>query len=506
MKNTLAIAAVLLMFFSSCQKDLVVPEEQDSLQGEGVASDATNDVAETSPAIHTPITTYVNGNCAGYYESLPARYHSTTKKYPLILFIHGIGELGTGVTRLNCCGLPRHLNRKEFPAQFTVNGQTFSFIVVSPQFKNRPSAWDVQSVIDYAKKKYRIDETRIYVTGLSMGGGSTFDYSAVYGQNAAAIVPVCAGTKPTSSLAKSVASKNLPVWTISSTRDEAVPIQWAKDWISWIDQANSSIAPYTKLTVWTNESHNDTWYRAFNPGTRVDGKSIYEWMLQFKRGSGSPSPEPAPAPTPSSGNQAPIARAGQDFAANLSWGNRALLNGTLSSDPDGWLKTATWSKISGPSGGGISVKSWGEAYATNLVSGTYVFRLTVTDNDGKSSTDDVTVYANSSGRIQPSSGSSGSGSSSSGNQAPVAKAGSDQTIPLSWNYAPLINATTSYDSDGWVKSFRWAKWNGPACTISDSNAGKTKIYNMQKGEYTFRVAVTDNEGAVSHDYVNITVR
>ncbi len=118
-----------------------------------------------------------------------------------------IGELGTGVTRLNCCGIPYWANKKLLPPEFIVGGTHYSYIYISPQFKVRPSAADVQSVINYAKQKYRIDATRIYVTGLSMGGGSTFDYSVVYGQNVAAIVPVCAGTKPTTTMAQNLAVK-----------------------------------------------------------------------------------------------------------------------------------------------------------------------------------------------------------------------------------------------------------------------------------------------------------
>lgn len=243
-----------------------------------------NNVIETAAPVHTAVTMNVNGNVAGFWQSVPARYASTTKKYPLIIFIHGIGELGTNLARLNCCGLPKHLNTKSFPADFNVKGNHYSFIVMSPQFKRRPSAAEIQSVIDFAKRRFRVDATRIYVTGLSMGGGSTWDYAAVYGQQAAAIVPVCGGTRPSAAMAKSIASKNVPVWTLHSTGDRSVPVQWASDWISWIDKDNPSLAAFTKLTVWPSIDHNATWAKAFNPATRIDGMNIYEWMLQYDRG------------------------------------------------------------------------------------------------------------------------------------------------------------------------------------------------------------------------------
>jgi predicted peptidase len=135
----------------------------------------------------------------------------------------------------------------------------------------------VQEIINYAVKKYRIDPSRIYLSGLSMGGGSTWDYSAVYGQNLAAIVPVCGGTMPTIALARNIAAKNLPAWTISSTKDKIVHIWWATSWINWIKLYNPDNADNVKLTTYTSgESHNATWLRAFNPSSRLDGYNVYE--------------------------------------------------------------------------------------------------------------------------------------------------------------------------------------------------------------------------------------
>ena len=79
-----------------------------------------------------------------------------------------------------------------------------------------------------------------------MGGGSTWDWSIFYGEKAAAIVPVCAGTAPTTTKAASVADKNLPIWSLNSSSDAVVPVQWAKDWITWIDARNTLMAPKTK--------------------------------------------------------------------------------------------------------------------------------------------------------------------------------------------------------------------------------------------------------------------
>jgi pimeloyl-ACP methyl ester carboxylesterase len=398
--NRLLPAALLAILCThvSCKKEIATDNinNNGSINAEMQSSNTTaDDVLETALPVHTPILYNINSNVAGYYETLPARYALTTKKYPLIIFIHGIGELGTGLSRLNCCGLPYHAKTGTFPPKFLVNGVYYSYIVISPQFKVRPSAAQVQSVIDFAKSKYRIDEMRIYVAGLSMGGGSTWDWSVYYGEKAAAIVPVCAGTAPTTTLAASVATKNLPIWSLNSSDDAVVPVQWAKDWISWIDARNTAMAPYTKLTIWTGLTHNGTWGKAFNPVTKVDGYNIYEWMLLYRRGTTTAATTTTTSTTTSSTttttNKPPIANAGTDRTIPISWNYFPTLNATLSTDSDGWIAGFKWSKVSGPSSYSFSSPYSAQTKVNNLVAGTYVFRVTVTDNKGATDTDDVTI-------------------------------------------------------------------------------------------------------------------
>jgi dienelactone hydrolase len=378
-----------VVFFASCQKDVITEPQSESLTQQ-VSSDAVaaDSEPETAPPIWSSVVHNINSNVAGFWQGVPAKYSRTTKTYALIVFIHGIGELGTTLSRMNCCGLPNHMYNKTFPAQFTVNGSNYSFLVIAPQFKVRPSAADVQSVINFAKSRWRVNTTRIYVTGLSMGGGSTWDWSAVYGQNAAAVVPVCGGTKPSTTLCQQIASKNLPIWGLYSTADAVIPEQWGYDFFRWIDQYNTTYASKTKLTVWTDVDHNHTWARAFNPNTKVDGYNIYQWMLLHKRGT-TTAPAPTPTPTPT-GNIAPVARAGSDQSVPKSWNWFPELNSNTSSDADGWITKYTWTKISGPACT-ITPITAGRAKVTGWTTGTYVFRTTVTDNKGATSYDDKKI-------------------------------------------------------------------------------------------------------------------
>src|SRR5919199_765791 len=106
-----------------------------------------------------PVTTNVNYAIGGYYECLPLDYKTNpTKKYPLLIFIHGIGELGDGsaseLPRVLRHGPPQLIDNGTFPNSFTVNGRTSSFIVISPQFReNYRDADVVSSLIDYCVAK-----------------------------------------------------------------------------------------------------------------------------------------------------------------------------------------------------------------------------------------------------------------------------------------------------------------------------------------------------------------
>jgi parallel beta-helix repeat protein len=254
-------------------------------------------------------------NSDGDYEFLPASYASSKDSFPLLIFIHGIGELGNGTTDLPNVlknGVPKLIANGTFPASFTVNGQTFSFIVVSPQFKNIPSPMDVLSLINYLKKKYRINNNRIYVTGLSMGGGATEDFASAndsYSQIPAAVVAVAGNMNPkTVPNAPNVIAKNdVPEWFLHNEDDPTVPSQYSKDWVSMINAYKPAANPQPKLTVF-NASGHDAWTKAYDPTYKENGLNVYEWMLQFAKGQAVIPSNPNQTTPPVATNKRVIAK------------------------------------------------------------------------------------------------------------------------------------------------------------------------------------------------------
>jgi hypothetical protein len=189
------------------------------------------------------------------------------------------------------------------------------------------------------------------------------------------------------------------------------------------------------------------------------------------------------APIP---NQAPTARAGNDINMTLP-ANATTLNGNTSADADGIIVSYSWSRVSGPST--FTYTSAGSAATglNNLVEGTYVFRLTVTDDDGATDTDNITVTVNP-----------------APNQVPTAYAGNDIVRTLPTNSAILIGSGS--DLDGTIASYVWSRVSGPTTfTLGSANAATTILSNLVQGTYVFRLTVTDNRGAAAADNVTVTV-
>lgn len=119
----------------------------------------------------------------------------------------------------------------------------------------------------------------------------------------------------------------------------------------------------------------------------VKGSYYYEWHNKLKSVLAS-TPRYVP---PGSGNILPIARAGADAVIHKRW---TTLNGSNSSDPDGFIKSFKWQYVSGPLTFKIVSPSSAKTRLENLVSGVYVLRLTVTDNSNASASDDVKITVN----------------------------------------------------------------------------------------------------------------
>src|SRR6476659_943012 len=115
----------------------------------------------------------------GFYEYKPVDYDAS-HKYPLIIFLHGIGERGNGSTELNRVltnAIPKYINAGHNMRFTSLSGVPETFLVLSPQLNASYGTWQniyVDEMLKYAKANMSIDTNRIFLTGLSLGGGGVW--------------------------------------------------------------------------------------------------------------------------------------------------------------------------------------------------------------------------------------------------------------------------------------------------------------------------------------------
>ena len=197
-----------------------------------------------------------------YLLSLPDHYNDdTTKRWPLLLFLHGSGESGSDVQKVKAHG----------PPQLADQGKKFPFIIVSPQ-SPAPAGWDAEllyKLLQNIKTIYRVDNQRIYLTGLSMGGYGTWDLAMKHPDEFAAIAPVCGGGDTTTAWKL----RNISIWCFHGAKDDVVlPIN-SMNMVKAVKRYNPSV----KFTLYPDANHN-SWDSTYN-----SNDNLYNWLLAQKK-------------------------------------------------------------------------------------------------------------------------------------------------------------------------------------------------------------------------------
>jgi predicted peptidase len=194
-----------------------------------------------------------------YLLYLPKDYEQQDS-WPLLLFLHGAGERGDDLD----------LVKKHGPPMLIERGQEFPFIVVSPQCptNRRWEPFELAALLDEIVEKHRVDQDRIYVTGLSMGGFGTWSLAAYQPDRFAALVPICGGGEPI--MARLL--RPIPTWVFHGAKDAVVPLERSTIMVEAMKKAGGDV----KFTIYPEAGH-DSWTDSYaNP-------ELYEWLLQQKR-------------------------------------------------------------------------------------------------------------------------------------------------------------------------------------------------------------------------------
>lgn len=214
-----------------------------------------------------------NGDTLPYRLLLPENYDAS-KKYPLLLFLHGRGESGTDNEKQLTHGAALFLkneNRKQYPAivlfpQNPVNSywsnvqmvmdnkgsRTFHFINSG---EPSTSMRLVMSLLRHIFSNYNISNQQVYVMGLSMGGMGTFEIVNRMPNTFAAAVPICGGASPAN--ARNLVRTNW--WVFHGAKDDVVPPVHSENMVKAMRRNNVPV----KFTLYPNANHN-SWDPAFN--------------------------------------------------------------------------------------------------------------------------------------------------------------------------------------------------------------------------------------------------
>ena len=218
---------------------------------------------------------YIEDSDVMPYGLLTPSTAETNKQTPLIVWLHGSGEVGVGKSTFNAYGLPPVLNNWEL--------EGFNAYVVMPQligdfntgnWMNKQAVENINSLINKLRLEYRIDEERIILCGHSLGGQGT-----AYVANALPDLFSCIAPLSGYNCGIELENINIPIWAIvghpAYGEDDAS--------YNYVTKKFAELCPDADILV-LDSSHGDLPKKAFNLDDNSDGKSdLIEWMLNNRR-------------------------------------------------------------------------------------------------------------------------------------------------------------------------------------------------------------------------------
>jgi predicted peptidase len=201
----------------------------------------------------------------GFLLFLPKGYEQG--KWPLVVFLHGRGEVGTD---------PEQIRNRGGMARLAERNPDLKLIVASPQLAPTATWFDPAALDDFLDQLLArvpmIDPDRVYLSGLSMGAKGVWAWGAASPGRFAAIVPVANRYEPE----HGCAFKSLPVWAFHNDRDPVVPVAGAKAIVEAVNACGGS----ARLTVYPNRDAHDAWNAAYTE------PELLEWLLARRRKPG----------------------------------------------------------------------------------------------------------------------------------------------------------------------------------------------------------------------------
>lgn len=267
MRSILALAIIVLTF-NSCKTSVTTPEE----------------IICTPFAERTSVKTDTGNDSA--WLQLPCDYNANSAKhkaYPLLIFFNGTGEAvdDGGLDAALRLGPPK-LMADSFRFTFNVQEKQYDFIVICPQsYDGYRSVSSVNPIIDDVIARYRVDVSRIYLTGLSAGAQTLYNYLTDKPANAtriAAAVPM--SVIPISNMHKSnlkyITDAGAHIEEFCGDQDDILNAN--KEYVKILNGFKADIA-----NLITYKGKHCCWNKVYDTAKNNFRPNIYEWMLQYHR-------------------------------------------------------------------------------------------------------------------------------------------------------------------------------------------------------------------------------
>ena len=264
--------------------------------GESALAELPPNASETvtNAAAATEARTYVGrkGEPLNYRIYAPEKTEAG-RRYPLVLFLHGAGSRGDDNARQLHWGWPivLYMKAKGLDAYLIApqcpKGKQWvdtPWGLLAHKMPDCPSE-PMSLVIELLEKTIRdmpVDASRVYVTGLSMGGYGTWDIVQRRPELFAAAIPVCGGGD--SSLAWKI--RSVPIWTFHGDKDDEVPVARSRQMVSALWQCDGNI----RYREYPGVGHG-CWIPTYNDHTVLDW--LFAQKLQSPVKAARPVPRPA---------------------------------------------------------------------------------------------------------------------------------------------------------------------------------------------------------------------
>ena len=161
-----------------------------------------------------------------FWLYVPSDYSKTFDKTPVIIFLHGA----------SLCGSDMNRSRRYGPLHALKMGRDIRAMIITPQ--NPGGAWNprkINNILEWVEDNYPMDDSRVYVLGMSLGGYGTMDFCGTYPEKIAAGMALCGGC----SLKDVQGLGELPFWIIHGTGDRAVGVEQSKRVVRALQQADN---------------------------------------------------------------------------------------------------------------------------------------------------------------------------------------------------------------------------------------------------------------------------